>query len=311
MVGDSFTHPFKTVIPRERRVLFLMEPPNVRRYEQEYLMQFQTVITPQAFHLRGVDFHVENPCLGWIVGTGLGARGGSASQFESLDSVKAFAAPEKTRNLSMITSLLAISREHRKRLDFFYKLYNEMGRSIDLFGRDFEPISDKMEGLASYKYTIAVENCSVPNYWTEKLADAWLAWSLPLYYGDPTILDQIPDARGLIWIDINDFPRALATIKEVLNTDPYTSRLDAIARCREWVIQKANPFNRMAQLMNNSPEKLSILSLDEPVTLVPAKKVHRPVEEMSVFLDRLLGPQRFEILYYRWRRKQFLKKRKI
>lgn len=307
MVGDSFASPFQTTIPKERRVLFLMEPTNVRRYELDYLMQFKVLVTPTPIDLDGVETLVQNPCLGWFAGTGMGAGGDVSFQFERLSDVKAFPAPKKTRKASMITSLLAMSREHRKRLDFFYRLHNEIGDSIDLFGRDFAPICDKLDGLLDYKYSVVVENCSVKNYWTEKLADAWIAWTLPLYYGDPSILDRIPDKNALIPIDINNAARSVETIKKVLKEDPYVSRIQAIERCRNWVIEQANPFRRMEQIVSQSPKKQLTPPLSEPITLWPAKKVHRPLDEMGEFFSRLLGPQRFEILYYKWRRKAFLR----
>jgi len=46
-----------------------------------------------------------------------------------------------------------------------------------------------------HKYSIAFENNSYPWYTTEKLMDAFLAGSMPLYWGDPKIkLDWNPDA---------------------------------------------------------------------------------------------------------------------
>lgn len=38
-----------------------------------------------------------------------------------------------------------------------------------------------------HKFTIAFENNSYPGYTTEKLMDAFLAGSLPIYWGDPTV----------------------------------------------------------------------------------------------------------------------------
>lgn len=45
----------------------------------------------------------------------------------------------------------------------------------------------KRKLLSTYKFTIAFENYTYPGYHTEKLFDAMLANSLPIYCGDPTI----------------------------------------------------------------------------------------------------------------------------
>ncbi|MDB4926966.1 glycosyltransferase family 10 [Mucilaginibacter sp.] len=45
----------------------------------------------------------------------------------------------------------------------------------------------KRQFLADYKFTIAFENCVYPGYQTEKLYDAMLTNSIPIYFGDPFI----------------------------------------------------------------------------------------------------------------------------
>jgi hypothetical protein len=41
-----------------------------------------------------------------------------------------------------------------------------------------------------HKFSIAFENNSYPNYTTEKLMDAFLGGSLPIYWGDPKIAED-------------------------------------------------------------------------------------------------------------------------
>ena len=40
-----------------------------------------------------------------------------------------------------------------------------------------------------YKFHIAVENCSLPNYTTEKLHDCFLTKTVPIYYGSTNVSD--------------------------------------------------------------------------------------------------------------------------
>lgn len=47
----------------------------------------------------------------------------------------------------------------------------------------------KRQFLQAYKFTISFENDSFPGYQTEKLYDAMLEWSIPIYCGDPFIGD--------------------------------------------------------------------------------------------------------------------------
>lgn len=60
----------------------------------------------------------------------------------------------------------------------------------------------KRNFLSSYKFTIAFENYSYPGYQTEKLYDAMLENSLPIYCGDPRIKDIF---NPLSFVDATDY----------------------------------------------------------------------------------------------------------
>jgi hypothetical protein len=73
-----------------------------------------------------------------------------------------------------------------------YKKVDAPGRSMNnMPGIDTLYDGDKWElkrqFLSPYKFTIAFENDIFPGYQTEKLYDAMLAVSIPIYYGDPSI----------------------------------------------------------------------------------------------------------------------------
>lgn len=64
------------------------------------------------------------------------------------------------------------------------------------------PCDDKHELLSHYKFTIAYENTAYSGYVTEKVIDAMVAGSVPVYMGAPDIVEQLPaeafiDARAL------------------------------------------------------------------------------------------------------------------
>ncbi|MDB5086964.1 MAG: hypothetical protein JWR09_958 [Mucilaginibacter sp.] len=64
----------------------------------------------------------------------------------------------------------------------------------------------KRQFLRQYKFTISFENNSYPGYQTEKLYDAMLEWSIPIYCGDPYIDDLFnPDSfiNGFDILDAN------------------------------------------------------------------------------------------------------------
>jgi len=85
------------------------------------------------------------------------------------------------------------------------------------------PLETKGPAL-KHMFHLAIENCSEPNYHSEKIIDCFLMGVVPLYYGDPCIGDWF-DPRGIIQLDLND---PLGQINS-LTPEAYHCRADAIA----------------------------------------------------------------------------------
>jgi hypothetical protein len=242
---------FATRIPLERRILFLMEPPVVETYDLSFLSQFGILVSP--YHVDGYTGRMiyNNPCLGWFAGKA-GWDGANPVRFGKLSDVESYTVPDKNKPISVISSLKKKKPGHRRRVAFISELMSRYGNGIDYYGVGFAPVPDKMDAIAPYKYHIAIENCNLNNYWTEKLTDAWIGWSLPIYCGDPSILRQVPDPMGIEVIDIGDPMSAMRHIDYILGEDIYSSRLDAIAACRKWAIKKSNMLEMVCGIIESS-----------------------------------------------------------
>ena len=154
---------------------------------------------------------------------------------KSYDDLSAMAPVTKTRDMSAIASMRAHIDGHRKRLEFIERVQEEVPE-VDLFGRGrANSLMDKWEGLAPYKYTLAIENSSMPHYWTEKISDAFLAYSVPLYFGAPNIGDYFPDG-SYIWLPMDEPDRAIDVIRDTLAHDVYENRLDALVQARKTLL---------------------------------------------------------------------------
>jgi len=109
---------------------------------------------------------------------------------------------------------------------------------VDVFGYGrSKEVADKWEGLAPYRFTIAIENSSLPHYWTEKITDAFMAYSVPLYFGAPNIGDYFPEG-SYIWLPIDEPERALDIIRQTLEEDSWESRLDAVSEARRRIFDR-------------------------------------------------------------------------
>ncbi len=155
------------------------------------------------------------------------------------DDLIAMPCPDKPRGLSWITSTAALVPGHDDRRRFLTRL--QAARvELDLYGRGIREIPDKWDGLAPYRYTLAIENHVNPYYWTEKVVDALLAWTLPLYYGCTALERWIP-AEAFIRIDIRD-PEAPEQVRAIAMSDTWSTRLEAIADARRRILTEHQLF---------------------------------------------------------------------
>jgi len=90
---------------------------------------------------------------------------------------------EKSKMISMIASNKRMCEGHRLRLEWVERLWGQ----VDLYGRGFNEISLKEDGLCDYMFSVAIENGQYETYFTEKLLDCFATGTIPVYLGAPDI----------------------------------------------------------------------------------------------------------------------------
>lgn len=133
---------------------------------------------------------------------------------------------------------LELYSERRRVIRWFEQHHPE---HFDLFGMgwaegaDYYPsyrgtVDRKLDVLDRYWFTICFENArDVPGYITEKIFDAFLARSVPVYWGADNVTDHIPaDA----FVDFRDFTGLEELYQHLVSMEPeqYESHLDAARR---------------------------------------------------------------------------------
>ena len=102
------------------------------------------------------------------------------------------------------------------------------GAEIEIMGRGYRPFSDKAEGLAPYRYSVVIENVREPGYFSEKLVDALLCGTVPIYWGAPDI-GRFFDTRAMVICeDLADVQRAVAAMSEA----DFAARREAVEAMR-------------------------------------------------------------------------------
>jgi hypothetical protein len=196
---------------------------------------FDSIIT--QFPVRGKHIHYNDPLIAWWVG-------------KSYDYLSQNTVTEKSGDLSWITSSKNVLPGHKSRLEFKEEL-DKSGISYDLFGKGYKYIEQKWEGLAPYRYSLAIENGSFRYYWTEKLADCFLSETMPIYYGCPNISEYFPE-ESIIRIDINHPVEAIEIIKSAISNNLWEKRRDAILHSKQLILNKFQFFPFMTEFIGKT-----------------------------------------------------------
>jgi len=126
----------------------------------------------------------------------------------------------KQRDVSIIASAKRQTVGHKLR----HKVISAMGARLEVFGRGYQPVESKLEGLARYRYSMVIENIREPNYFTEKLVDCFATGTVPIYWGCPNI-GEFFDEKGII--PFRNM-RELRSLVDKAGPNDYESRLGAI-----------------------------------------------------------------------------------
>ena len=244
--------------PKAHTMLVTTEPSSIKTYGNAYTAQFGLVLTSQEeWALPHPDRIYSQPALRWFYGVGSnGAR--------PLDQMRSESPCEKKDKVSLVWSEKAQRHTlHNKRFEFMREIRTKL-RDLDVFGGSVCPLDDKAEAIDNYKYHIAVENHIALHHWTEKLADSFLGFSLPLYCGCPNVTDYFP-ADSVITIDIDDVDGTVRKIIEAIRNNEYDKRLSSIKEARRRVLEKYNFFAVISrEIESRHPRE----PLDEPASSI-------------------------------------------
>lgn len=104
--------------------------------------------------------------------------------------------PEKSALVSLIASAKRDTEGHRLRHEIV-DWVRDTGQDVAIMGRGYRAFEDKADGLVPFRYSVVIENVREANYFSEKLVDAVLCDTVPIYWGCPN-LDRFVDPAGII-----------------------------------------------------------------------------------------------------------------
>lgn len=141
------------------------------------------------------------------------------TQLQSPESVDS----RKSEMCSLIASNRRLLQGHRLRHDVVEEV-RKRKLDVEIMGRAYRPFDHKEAGLAPFRYTVAIENIQEPRYFTEKIVDACLCRTVPIYWGAPDIGHYF-DLDGVIVCQTRDeICNAIARV----SAEDYVKRKTAI-----------------------------------------------------------------------------------
>ena len=155
----------------------------------------------------------------------------------------------KQNRVSWVTSNASHKPGHKLRMQF-KDFLQEKNFDFDLFGRGFNPIEDKFNGIFPYKYSIAIENDITDDYWTEKISDCFLSYTIPVYYGARKITEYFPK-ESMLLIDPDKPEEALEIIKQAAEENYWEKNFEALEEARNLVLEKYQFFPWVVKLIND------------------------------------------------------------
>lgn len=224
-------------------VLVIGEEKAIKNYNQEFLNQFDLIISSRddIHHPHVIRSHYLHPW--WVKKT-----------YDELISMKSV---KKSFRLSSIISNLTSSPSHKERYTFINKLKGHYKNELEWFSRGENTfLEDKWDGLAPYEYSIAVENSSYDNYFTEKITDCFLAFTMPFYSGCHNLKDFFDD-RSFVTVYPSDFIKSIDVIDQSIQSDLSTKNQKFIHDSRKLVLEKYHFIAALSEILSRL-EKSSV-----------------------------------------------------
>ena len=108
------------------------------------------------------------------------------------------------RGISLIASMKNDLEGHklRHKLISFDKSHTQ--QLLTPLGRAYKQFDDMVTALAPFRYSVVIENCSEPHYFTEKILNCLACKTIPIYWGHESVKQYFDTSNWLFFNDLED-----------------------------------------------------------------------------------------------------------
>lgn len=214
----------------------------------EYLKQFNKVYTCYETYSNNQVYGL--PFVSWMINANHGSSMNAKHprDFNYFSNLKSL---NKSEKISVFCSNRAATESHRQRLRFVHSLKSHFKDRLVWYGNGVNQIAQKWDGIAPFKYHIALENQSSYNVITEKLYDSFLGLSYPIYHGAPNVNDYF-SIKSMSSIDIKDLQSSIMKIEELTQGNIWEKNIDYIVESKNKCLNEFNVYHRIGEICMKS-----------------------------------------------------------
>lgn len=224
------------------------EPDSIKKYYDQFLNQFDVIITSQKSIKQKVNrLVIVEQILPPLFGYNILKK----DYHWSYEDMRRFPYPNKMKDISVIVSNKMMTKGHFIRYNLVSSLMKEFPNKIDFWGSGVgNPSVDKADAILPYKFHICIENSMNDYYWTEKIMDPYIGYSIPIYAGCPNIEKYFP-MQSYYSIDVFNLNSVKSTIANILSKSDvfYKDRFPYLLMAREKLLSTYSFTKRISDII--------------------------------------------------------------
>tara|TARA_Y100000034_G_scaffold74376_1_gene89498 strand:- start:13 stop:942 length:930 start_codon:yes stop_codon:yes gene_type:complete len=151
---------------------------------------------------------------------------------------------EKLYDISCILSNKEMCYGHSRRKKFVFEFSSKKRNFMDIYGsvicnNKMLENNDKRSGLMNYNYHLAFDNQdTIKDFFGTQFTDALLCWTVPIFWGGGDGHKYFPEGSYETF-NVDDYDE-IDRIVDIVESGDYLSRLPAIKKARELILNKYN-----------------------------------------------------------------------
>ncbi len=237
------------------------EPPLSRVYPQQFINQFDLFITTHQ-NIKHKNVKLNQLAINWHFGLSFKTK----KQKYNFDQLVNLPVPPKEKLFSIVTSSKQMMPGHNYRQKIIDNLRRDFGKYIDFYGDGVNNVEFKADALLPYMFHICMENTVVDHYWSEKFADPFLGYTIPIYGGCPNVESYFGD-KGYFKFDLKNYSSLKNVLEHILSSPEqlYADMFSDMKLQRAKILNTYNFYNLIDDAINNREIKSSSIICEKNI----------------------------------------------